>query len=308
MRNSRKLITFSLVILLCMSLLPLSSASGDSAPIAENLDLETYRGVSVGGQLTAIDPQGKTLTFEITTEPTKGTVELSTDGSFTYTPEEGKKGRDYFGFKAVNADGISSQEATVLIKINKQKSNVCYSDLSGSPYEYAAVFLAESGIYTGISTGGQYLFEPETAVTRGEFLAMCMQLSGEEILTGVMSTGFSDDSTIPDWMKPYISTALMTGAIQGYSSDSGAVFRANDPIGYYEAAVMLDKILGTSNVVTTGRFDTGVAPTWAAQSISNLSACRVLSVGEPVSVDSTLTMAQAASMLTAAYHTYIAPK
>ena len=41
-------------------------ASGNNnAPVAENQQIETYRGVSVGGQLTAHDPDGDTLTFEI---------------------------------------------------------------------------------------------------------------------------------------------------------------------------------------------------------------------------------------------------
>ena len=46
-----------------------------NAPVAQNMELTTYRNVSVGGRLTAVDPDGDTLTFQITTEPTKGEIE-----------------------------------------------------------------------------------------------------------------------------------------------------------------------------------------------------------------------------------------
>lgn len=90
-----------------IALEPKAEAAG-SAPVAANLELTTYRGVSVGGQLAAYDPDGGELTFEITTPPVKGTIELSDGGSFIYTPAGGKKGRDYFGYKAIDSEGNRS--------------------------------------------------------------------------------------------------------------------------------------------------------------------------------------------------------
>lgn len=80
-----------------------------------------------------MDPDGGTLTYQITTEPTKGEIELTDDGRFVYTPDTNRRGRDYFGFKATDADGNSSQEATVIIRIEKQKTRTTYSDLDGNP-------------------------------------------------------------------------------------------------------------------------------------------------------------------------------
>ena len=85
------------------------------APVPENLQIETYRNTSVGGTLKAADPEGEAVTFSITTEPMKGTVELRDDGTFVYTPNENKKGKDYFGYKAADTEGNVSQEATVII-------------------------------------------------------------------------------------------------------------------------------------------------------------------------------------------------
>ena len=66
------------VFTLCL----LPAAAGDTAPVAENLELTTYRGVSVGGTLAATDPEGDPLTYRITTAPVKGTVDLQPEGSF----------------------------------------------------------------------------------------------------------------------------------------------------------------------------------------------------------------------------------
>ena len=80
---------------LCLSLVSTLSAGAfadNAAPIAENFEFETYRGVSYGGELSALDPDGDKLSFEITTKPRKGSVELSDGGHFVYTPDEGEKG------------------------------------------------------------------------------------------------------------------------------------------------------------------------------------------------------------------------
>ena len=82
-------------VLACLSLcaLMLPALADSSAPVAENFEFETYRGVSFGGRLAAVDPEGDAVSFEITTQPKKGSIELSDDGSFVYSPIDGKRGR-----------------------------------------------------------------------------------------------------------------------------------------------------------------------------------------------------------------------
>lgn len=279
------------------ALVPVLPARAEgNAPVAQNLELTTYRNVSVGGRLTAVDPDGDTLTFQITTEPTKGEIELTDDGRFVYTPETNRRGRDYFGFKAVDAEGNSSQEATVIIRIEKQKTRTTYSDLDGNACAYAATMLAEEGIFVGQQLGGSYVFEPDREVTRGEFLAMCMELGGDELLSAVAATGFADDDAIPVWQKPYVATALMDGVINGTESEGSAVFSAGDAVTVQEAAVMLNNVLGATDVPTAA-FDSAV-PAWASQATANLTACGVLAVSGRYT--DSLTRADAAEMLAAA--------
>lgn len=287
-----------LAVAVCLTALsPLLSASAENtSPVAENLELTTYRNVSVGGRLSAVDPDGDVLTYEITTEPVKGSIELTADGRFVYSPDLNKRGRDYFGYVATDTEGNRSQEATVIIRICRQTTGTVYDDMSGNPAYYAAVTLSEKGIFTGEQIGSSMVFSPDRAVTRGEFLAMCIKLSGTELLSGVISTGFTDDGNIPVWQKPYVATALMDGLIAGYSGDGSVVFDSDACITCSEAAVMLDNIMDLTNV-SVARY-TDAAPTWACQSVANLSACDIMPNG--CAYDAGLTRADAAEMLTAA--------
>lgn len=295
-RIYHSLTAIMLAVTLCLSLMLIPALAGDNAPVAENLEITTYRGVSVDGKLTAVDPDGDLLTFTVTTPPTKGCVELGENGSFVYTPSDGKRGKDYFGYMAMDEDGNRSQEATVIIKIAKPKTDVVYSDMEGNGAYYDALVMTERGIFTGQQIGGSYVFAPDTPVTRGEFLTMCMELTGGKILSGVSTTGFADDDAIPTWQKPYVATALMNGTISGYSGSGAATFSADTPITCAESAVMLSSILSVTNVSSFDA-DQGT-PVWAGQSVANLSACRILPDG--FVSNASLTRAQAAQMLVAA--------
>ena len=267
-----------------------------SAPVAENLELTTYRNTSVGGCLSAYDPEGDAVSFEITTEPVKGCIDLKQDGSFIYTPGENKKGRDYFGYKAVDTEGNYSQEATVIIKIEKQKKDVFYADMAGRADEYAAVALSENGLFTGEQVGGVYCFHPNELVTRGEFLSMCMIVSGEPVFTGVLSTGYTDDGDIPGWMKGYVATAAMCGVDHGRKTETGSIFDASAPISRAEAASMLDSALNVTSVSymkLDASLDTGLA-----QACVNLSAHGIMR--STAGMENVLTRSEAAQMLAAA--------
>ena len=295
-----------LLCIFALGLTPALAASETSAeiinaaPIAENLELETYRGVSVGGRLSAHDPDGDEVTFELATEPMKGTVQLSADGYFVYTPEEGKRGKDYFGFRAVDSQGNASQEATAIIKLLRQKTAVTYSDMTGSASEYAATALTEAGVFTAETLGDDYVFAPAETVTRGEFLAMCMTAADCKLLKGVHSTGFLDDGDIAAWLKPYVATALMNGQIQGIAAETGALFQPDAAITMKDACVLLNAVLGLTDVVSAASYVNLPSEDSAwVQAAANLTACRVM----PLRWDDweqQLSRSQAAEMLLSA--------
>ena len=80
----QKILAAVCALALCAALVPASFAEQDTAgtaPVAENLELTTFRNTSIGGTLSANAPDGSPLTFRITTEPVKGTVTLTDSGA-----------------------------------------------------------------------------------------------------------------------------------------------------------------------------------------------------------------------------------
>ena len=295
-RMLASLISLLLVVLVLAAWPAQAMAVGD-APVAENLELKTYCNVSVGGMLAAFDPDGGDLRYEITTEPVKGNIELSEDGSFVYTPQENRKGKDYFGYKAVDTDGNYSQEATVIIQISKQKKSIFYADMRGRADEYAAVELCELGLFTGRQICGKYCFEPDEAVTRGEFLSMCMALTDKIPISGVYRTGYADDAGIPAWQKRYAAAAAINGVYTGLITEDGTTFSGEEALSYAEAALLLDHALALKNV--SYFFDYDQMELDLAQACANLSARDMLPAQMPK--EKMLNRSDAALMLAAAY-------
>ena len=276
----------------------LSEANG--APVAENLTLTTYKNVAVTGQFSAVDPEGDLITYHLIKKPARGAVTMPEEGSstFVYTPYEDKTGKDSFTYVAVDAVGNASDPATVKLRIEKPDTKVTYSDMEGDPAHKAAIRLAEEGIYVGECMGGAYFFQPDAAVTRGEFVAMAMDAAGVEALAGVERTGFADDEAIPTWAKAYAASALKAGLVQGSrGADGQVVFQAEEPITAAEAAVLLDRALQVTDVSAETWAAEGV-PAWAAQSAANLATCGVLPADS--TLESALTRGEAAQMLCSA--------
>ena len=278
----------ALLLTAALLALPGEAFADGSAPVAQNLELSTYRNVTVSGKLSAFDSENDVVMFEITTPPVKGSVELSDDGSFIYTPNKDKKGRDYFGYKALDAEGNRSQEATVIIKIEKQKKPVDYADMDGLAGEYYAAALSEAGIFTGENICGRYCFYPERTVTRGEFVSMCSRASGEPIVGSGMSTGLSDDADIPDWMKSYVMASVMCG--QEYENE---VFDADEGIERTEALLLLNNALGINDV--SYLLPEEAISSEASQACANLQAVGLICEGELK--EETLTRLDAAELI-----------
>ncbi len=272
------------------------SAQGNVRPTAENAELATYRNLTVSGIFPVKDDRAD-YTCQILTQPNLGMVTV-TGSSFVYTPYQNRTGTDTFTYIVCDASGTWSEEATVSIDIEKQKSGVVYSDLSGNAAQYAAVRLAEEGIYAGKSVGGAMYFEPDEVVSRGEFIAMAMSAAGYEPAASA-STFFSDDESIPAWTRAYVTTAVHEGIVSGESTDgAGTVLRASDGITLAEAAVILD------NAVLMESGDTAVmtyaaVPAWAEGSLLKLCANGILPADAAGALDAerVLTRGEAAQML-----------
>mgnify|MGYP001732863180 FL=1 len=274
-------------------------------PIARNMELSTYQNIAVTGYFDAVDGEGDTLTFQLTSTPARGAVELAEDGSarFVYTPYENKTGKDSFTYVALDQAGNTSPEAKVTLCIEKPNTKVTYADLEGSAAHKAAIRLAEEGILVGESHGGRYFFQPEQTVSRAEFLALAMDAAGLEPMEDVTVTGFSDDEAIPTWAKAYAAAGVADGIIQGVSTAEGVAFQGDEPITFNEAATVLNRVLAVEDVDLAGWYaDREAVPSWAAQAVGNMEAVSVLAAGSfgSAAMGETVTRADAAQMLSAA--------
>ena len=223
----------------------------------------------------------------------------STVPRFGYTPGKNKVGKDSFVFTATDPAGNVSNEACVKIRILKPADKATYQDMSGDKDAFAAMWLKDQGLYTGRIIAGNLCFEPDDAVSRGEFLIACMKLAGLEQADGAISTGFADELETPAWQQPYLAAAYQSGMISGTPTEEGLVFRPEDTLSRAEAAVMLQKLLRLPGdaAVFAGE-DASAVPAWAQSAVSALSEA-----GIPLAAsdyEAPLTRREAANMLLAA--------
>ena len=278
-----------------------SQAGDNQPPIARNMELTTYKNVAITGYFDALDADGDVLTFQLVSTPARGSVELAEDGSsrFVYTPYDNKTGKDSFQYVAVDPAGNTSAQAKVSIRIEKSDTKVNYSDMTGDPAHKASIRLAEKDVFVGDCRSGQYFFQPDQSVSRAEFLALAMEVSGLEPMEGVTLTGFADDGDIPSWCKGYVSSALKAGVIQGSRGEQGqCIFLPWRPVTMGEATVMLNNLLEITDVPVE-TFSPGQEGHWASQSAANLASAGVLRTEDATlqAMSTTLTRSSAALLL-----------
>jgi hypothetical protein len=280
------------------------STGADRAPIAQEQCFETCKNVAYTGRVSAMDPEGGALRYRLSEKPARGSVELAEDGTFVYTPFENKTGKDRFTFVAEDEAGNVSEPAKVEVRIRKPSTKVTYADMSGVPSYNAAIKLAEEGVMVGERIGDSYYFRPDEPVNRSQFMAMAMSALGSEPLAETLTTGFADDEAIPSWCKGYVSAAVQQGIVRGYPGlDGRPTFSPNGLVTKAEAAVLLDRMISTTDVaVTTFYPDTVAAPAWAFQAAVNLESAGVMpaSVSGGLELEETLTRGQCAQLLAGA--------
>ena len=207
----------------------------DKAPVAEDFAMETYKNLPGNGKLKVTDPEGQTMTYTITRQPKRGTVEIQSDGSFTYTPKKNKVGVDSFVYTATDPAGKVSREATVTVTILKPSDAKQYQDTVGSDCRFAAEWMRHTGIFTGENLAEQSCFSPEKAVTRGEFVTMLVKTLDIPVDEGLVYTGYTDE--VPQWLQPYLAAAVRSGLTAGLEHPE--VFGAEEIISTAEAGVMV---------------------------------------------------------------------
>ena len=106
----------------------------NDVPVVNDTSVNVDEDNTLTGTLTATDADGDTLTFSKAGNPAHGTVTVSSNGSYTYTPAANYNGSDSFTFK-VNDGTVDSSTATVLITVNSVNDVPTVSNASVSMNE-----------------------------------------------------------------------------------------------------------------------------------------------------------------------------
>ena len=206
----------------------------NKAPIAEDCAFETYKNLEVTGTLKVRDPEGQEMQFALTRPPKRGTIEISPDGRFTYTPKKNKVGVDSFTFTATDPAGKTSREATVTVSILKPTDARQYTDTAGKSCRFTAEWMKNTGIFVGENIGGSPCFSPDKPVSRGEFVTMLVRALNLPTDEAVTETGYSD---VPQWLRPYLAAAIRSGLTSRL--EAADTFDPDTPVSAEDAAAML---------------------------------------------------------------------
>ncbi len=268
------------------------------------LSASTYKNIAYFGNMTAYDPDGDELNFEVVTYPKKGliTVTDKSSGKFIYTPTKNYIGSDSFGYCVTDKYGNRSDEITMTVKTVRSENGTVFDDLIGKSCHNSAITISDRGVMTGKFSGNDFIFDADARMTRSEFLASAMKAAGIDPLPwgdGIVSV-FSDDSEIPAEYKPYVITAVKNGIIDTKTEDAAKLtFKPNEPITLSEAAVMLNNMLGKKMPNELPTFsDAELIPEWAEEAIYSLAAAGIISPENGlISPQGNITRGQCAEML-----------
>lgn len=267
----------------------------NSPPIVSDSFLKTVEGISCEGKLKIVEPNGDDYTVNVITYPADGFISIDARGAVVYTPEEGFSGSDQMVYTVTDRFGAVSSGATLSIEVAENESGLHFADMQEDPMHLYAHRMCANNTMVYRCEDGNYYFDPETPVSKIEFLVMLMTAANlDSDITAVADSVAADDSALSSGMKGYLSAAHEKGLIV---LDDGN-FSPESEITVAEAAYMIVSALKLPQVVA------GSASAEDADADSDyFSVTAAVSAGiietedGSVNIDAVLTKADAALLL-----------
>lgn len=246
-----------------------------------SLNVETYKGITMAGTVSAYDPEGDELTYEIVRYASHGRVTLTDrhTGAYVYTPDPGFVGVDSFDYVVRDRYGNYSTSATVSIQVSLQPTSVTYADIEGTAEAAAILSVSERGLMNGVRVGGKTYFKPEAAISRLEFLVTAMEAAGitADSVKDAGTPALADAGQIPASLRPFVAYAMQKGYIGGKTVEGGLCLCPDETITRAEAAVILSNIIGYAVEDTVTAFaDESTLPAWSENALTSLRALGIL--------------------------------
>lgn len=257
----------------------------------------TQQEICVFGSLIATDPEGDALEYITVSYPKRGELTVTSDGKFTYTPNDDYTGTDRFTYVVRDEYGNYSEPTEVNLKVTERMCSTVYADMTEREEYNAAVAMTAINVMGGTILGDDVYFMPDVVVTRAEFVAMALKARGIKADSTVSSTFFDDDSDIPTSLRGYVATAQRLGIAEGDFKSGKLTFAPNEPITRYEAARIISKLIGanTEDSEESIYLSDESIPIWARASVAAMCTLGVLDEGDDMSA--AVTRADTAKML-----------
>jgi hypothetical protein len=248
---------------------------------AISLRIETYRDLPTAGTVSAYDPEGDEITYEIIRYASHGRVSLTDrhTGAYLYTPDPAYTGQDSFDYVVRDRYGNYSTSATVTIQVTPRPAAVSYADIDGEGNAAAILSVSAMGLMNGNRVGGETYFKPDAPMTRLEFLVTAMQAAGitTDTVADLGDPAFTDSVAIPVALRPFVTYAAQKGYISGKTVDGKTCFKPDETITRAEAAVILSNVIGYAVEDTVTAFaDASTLPAWSGEALTSLRALGIL--------------------------------
>ncbi len=215
-----------------------SGAFNNQEPVASDITVAVDEDVTYYGNLPATDPDGDLLSFGILSSSSSGTLDVSVDGRFTYTPNANFNGSDQFFYQVQDGFG-GSDVGIVTITINAVND---------------APTVASDAVVTT---------DEDTAVTTGDLLANDTDVDGDTLSISSASATNGSVTVNSDGTVTYTPNADFFGSdtiVYTVSDGNGGTDTANvsvtvtpindDPIGNEDTALTTNQ----GEAVVSGNF------------------------------------------------------
>lgn len=254
----------------------------NSPPVIENTTLETVCGIACAGKLSITEPNGDDFTLNILSYP-KGNIVFSEDGSFVYTPDSDFSGKDSLVYTVTDEFGAVSERGSVSISVLENEKNIHFVDMQDDLNHIYAHKMCENDTMVYRIENGEYYFDPETAVTKLDFLVMLMSVTKQDAdIVAVADSVVDDDNGLSSGLKGYLSAATEKGIIK---LENGK-FSPKEKITLSEAAYMISSALNLptsesektplATVVKSGIIDMSANGTDGAKTLTKSDVAELL--------------------------------
>ncbi len=162
-----------------------------------------------------------------------------------------------------------------------------FADVAGHWASTYINYLYDQNISTGETVNGETRFNPDQAVTRGEFAVMCARWLRLDLTAySDVELPFADTASIPAWCLDSVKAMYALGIMQGSAESDGLYLFADRSISRAEAMTMLGRLQPKGYATAELDFtDAADIPAWAADYMATMVAQGIINGDETHAVN-----------------------